>query len=79
MYNKSKKTWLDVVRYDTARLIMIKIGGIDMTGTTYRKLNMSKLSGRKHRIISSETALKDVVPIEWSDDVKAGKKKIQIK
>lgn len=50
-----------------------------MTGTTYRKLNMSKLSGRKHRIISSETALKDVVPIEWSDDIKAGKKKIQIK
>ena len=47
--------------------------------TTYRKLNMSKLRGRKRSTISSKNALKDVIPIEWSNDVKVGKKKVEIK
>ena len=46
--------------------------------TTYRKLNLSKLAGRKHRVISSEEALKDIKPINWSDDVKNGIRKVCI-
>lgn len=44
----------------------------------YRKLNMSKLSNRKHKIISTNEALKDVSPIKWSNDVLDGMKKVQI-
>lgn len=51
-----------------------------MTNSTvaYRKLNLSKLAGRKHRVISSEEALKDITPINWSDDVKNGIRKVCI-
>lgn len=38
----------------------------------YRKLDRSKLKNRKRTIISSEEALKDVVPIDWSDEVLSG-------
>lgn len=41
----------------------------------YRRLDMSKLKNRKIGTISSEEALKDVIPINWSEDVLSGKKK----
>lgn len=34
-----------------------------------RKLNMSKLKNRKIGTISSEEALKDVIPIQWREDL----------
>lgn len=40
----------------------------------YRKLDKSKLKNRKRTVISSEQALKDVTPIEWSDNVLEGTK-----
>lgn len=40
----------------------------------YRKLDKSKLKNRKKTVVSSEQALKDVTPIEWSDDVLEGTK-----
>nr|DAU90975.1 MAG TPA: hypothetical protein [Caudoviricetes sp.] len=43
-----------------------------------RRLDFSKLSGRKSKIVSSEEALKDVTPINWSKDVLSGDKKINI-
>jgi hypothetical protein len=43
-----------------------------------RRLDFSKLSGRKSKIVSSEDALKDVTPINWSKDVLSGDKKINI-
>ncbi len=45
----------------------------------YRKLDMSKLAGRKHQTMSSKEALNDIEPIKWSDDVLNGKKKVTIK
>lgn len=45
---------------------------------TYNKLDISKLKTRKHRIISSTEALKDVTPMEWSNDVVSGKKIVKI-
>lgn len=50
---------------------------VEMTAT-YRKLNLNKLKSRKHHVISSSTALKDVTPIKWSDEVLTGKKEIII-
>ena len=41
-----------------------------------RRLDLSKLSGRKLKIVSSEEALKDIIPINWSIDVLSGDKKI---
>lgn len=43
-----------------------------------RRLDFSKLSGRKSKIVSSEEAVKDVTPINWSKDVLSGDKKINI-
>ena len=50
-----------------------------METTFYRKLDIKKISKRKHHVITSEEALKDIVPFNWSDDVKNGKKKVIIK
>lgn len=44
----------------------------------YRKLNMSKLNNRKHKTISTIEVLKDITPIQWSDNVLNGISKIQI-
>lgn len=42
-------------------------------------LNISKIKWYTPNIISSEEALKDVVPIPWSEEVLSGKKKVEIK
>ena len=44
-----------------------------------RKLNLNKLKNRSYKIISSKEALKNVIPIEWNNDILNGKKKIIIK
>ncbi len=44
-----------------------------------RRLDFSKISNRNTKIVSSEEALKDVKPIEWSEDVLNGKRKVTIK
>lgn len=38
----------------------------------YKRLDLSKINF-KNTIISTEEALKDIVPIAWSDDVLNGK------
>jgi len=42
----------------------------------YKALDINKLKTKKYTIVSSEDALKDVIPIQWDDDVADGKKKI---
>lgn len=42
------------------------------------KLNMNKISNRIVATVSSEEALKDIIPIEWPEEVKAGNKKVRI-
>jgi hypothetical protein len=44
----------------------------------YKRLDMSKLNNRISKIVPMEEALKDVAPIEWSDDVLSGKKKVVV-
>lgn len=43
-----------------------------------RSLDLSKLKNRKRTILSTEEALKDVTPINWSKDVLSGKRKVTI-
>lgn len=43
-----------------------------MKGLDINKL----LQTKKFEVISSEKALKDVIPIDWSEDVLSGKKKV---
>ena len=49
----------------------------NLESTQYKSLDLSKLlySGK---VISTEEALKDVEPIEWSEDVLSVKKKVSI-
>lgn len=51
--------------------------GDEMATTAYRSLDFSKLlfSDKK---ISSKEALKDVIPMKWSDDVRNGVRKVTI-
>ncbi|MFR8346869.1 hypothetical protein [Mediterraneibacter gnavus] len=46
---------------------------------TYRRIDFGKIRNRNTKIVSSEEALKDVKPIEWSEDVLNGKRKVTIK
>jgi hypothetical protein len=46
--------------------------------TEPRRLDMSKLNSRITKIVPIEEALKDVTPIEWSDEVLSGKKEVVI-
>lgn len=50
-----------------------------MANTETKKIDWSKINVRSAHEMSSEAALKDVVPFEWDDDVINGKKKVIIK
>ena len=43
-----------------------------------RRLDLEKLKGRITKVISTEEALKDVVPMEWPEEVMSGKQKVII-
>ncbi|MEE0883721.1 MAG: hypothetical protein U0L59_00645 [Faecalimonas sp.] len=45
---------------------------------TYRRLNLEKLQSRITKVITTEEALKDVVPMEWPAEVMSGKQKVII-
>lgn len=44
----------------------------------YKTLDLDKLRTKKSTIVSTEEALKDIVPINWSKDVLSGEKKVLI-
>lgn len=44
----------------------------------YRKLDFNKINSRIVGNISSEEALKDINPIQWSEEVLSGRKKVII-
>lgn len=48
-----------------------------MSENSVRRLDFSKLTGRT-KIVTSKTALKEVTPIKWSEDVLSGRKKVTI-
>lgn len=42
------------------------------------KLNVEKLNSRIDKVISSEEALRTIVPIEWSNDILTGNKQVSV-
>ena len=44
-------------------------GGVVMEEPAYRSLNMEKIRSKKSVFLSTEEALKDVIPIVWDEDV----------
>lgn len=42
------------------------------------KLNVEKLNSRIDKVISSEEALKSIVPMEWSEDILTGNKQVLV-
>lgn len=46
--------------------------------TEYKRLDLERLSKRKRTTVPMEDALKDVIPIKWSEEVRDGSKKIII-
>lgn len=62
----------------------LKINGDDNMNAVainnkYNPLNMNILRSKKSMTISYEKSLKDIEPIDWSDDVLSGKKKVTFK
>lgn len=53
------------------RVDVRKWGGVRME-ETYKKLDKSKLKNRKRTTAATEDSLKDIVPIQWSEDVMNG-------
>lgn len=51
---------------------------MDKKETQYAHFDLQTLANKKSRIISSEEALKDVIPIDWGSEVLDGKKKVLV-
>lgn len=51
---------------------------MDKKETQYARFDLQILANKKSRIVSSEEALKDVVPIDWGSEVLEGKKKVLV-
>ena len=47
-----------------------------MESTNYKYFDIDLLQEKESVIVSSEYALKDVIPIKWSNDVISGNKKV---
>ena len=47
-----------------------------MANTDYKPLNLDKLKDKKHVVVSTEEALKDISPINWNDEVVCGERHV---
>lgn len=60
------------------RKFRFKRGGNRKMNRKYNTLDLNNLNNKKTKIVSSEEALKDISPINWSKEVLSGEKKINI-
>lgn len=51
---------------------------VTINATEVRKLNKSKLAGRKRTTMSTEEATKDISVIDWSEEIINGSKQVII-
>lgn len=56
--------------------IKLRVGGVTVGNDNRKKLNISILQSKQTVVVSSEEALKNITPINWSEDVLTGKKKV---
>ena len=47
-----------------------------MDKPVYKPLDMRKLKDKKHIVVPTDDALKDVVPIKWDEEVINGNKRV---
>jgi len=47
-----------------------------MEKPTYKPLDMGRIKGKETVFVSTEEALKDVVPLEWDAEVISGNKRV---
>lgn len=54
--------------------------GQEMNATVQKvpSLDLNRLRARKVQTVSTETALQDIIPVRWPDDVLYGRKKVYI-
>ena len=57
------------------RVVSMSRGGINIIK---RSLNLGKLANKKITTVSSEEALKDIIPINWNDEVLNDTKKVVV-
>ncbi len=73
---------MHIERYKKGKIVIkVKKAIIEKTrgGGNMRRLNISKLRAEKQFVtISSQEALEDVTPINWSKEVLEGKKKVEV-
>ena len=55
-----------------------EVSDMNTNAMSCRRLDFSKINNRIVGNISSEEALKNVTPIQWSDDIVSGKRKVII-
>lgn len=65
--NKPIKIKLDKLKHN---------GGVSMN--KFKSLNLNILQNKKTTIISTQESLKDIAPINWSEEVLSGKKKVLV-
>lgn len=51
---------------------------MDTEKNIYQPLDMDMIAKKKHRTVSSEEALRDVVSVKWSDSVLKGERKVEV-
>ena len=51
-------------------------GDVSMDKVIYRQLDMKKIKNKERSFVFAEKALKDVIPIEWDDEVVNGNKRV---
>jgi len=54
----------------------IQYGGVVMEKPVYKSLDIRKIKDKKSVVVSTEEALKDVIPIEWDTEVVNGNKHV---
>ena len=53
-----------------------KMRGVIVDNTNYKPIDTNILNEKESIVVSSECALKDVIPINWDDKVVSGEKKV---
>lgn len=59
-----------------AKKIVLRKKVYIVANVNFKKLDLNKIASKKSIIVSTKDALKDVTPINWSDAVLSGKKKV---
>ena len=75
-YDKHGNEKMKMTIYPKGCGVMSKVLASSTDKAKYKPLDLNKLKDKKRENISSEEALKDVIPIKWRDDVVGGNNRV---